>query len=535
LHALQGYKKMREGLVHCYLSNTAELYPEKDAVTDGQNTLSYSQLVSNSDDLGRFLVKLGVSRGSRVVYFLKRSPECITATIGILKAGGAYVPVDRQTPPDRWHKIITDAAPRAIICDGTTLTETLARAKEINQHFFVVCLGQRESHAETQHEVFFYDALKTTKNIPLPVDVLLDDVAYVMYTSGSTGSPKGVMITHRNIRNYIDWAIEYFHITASDRILGTAPFHFDMSTFDIFCALATGAPLCLATGSILLFPEKLVQFAELQQISLWKGVSSLLMYMSRAGAIRAGRMPSLRTVIFAGEPLASQYLKHWMEAFPDTQFYNGYGPTEATGVSLCYHVKTPPSADQPIPIGKPCKNAKAAVIGDDGLTVNPGEIGELLISGTCLAKGYLNDTEKTRRQFTPPPPGCNLEERVYRTGDLVRQAAEGDYVFVSRKDQQVKWMGYRIELGEIEASLLAHEKVKDAAVILVTIANSDLNELVAITEVEDGFDVQSLALYLKDRLPAYMIPKRFVRLNSIPRTDRGKIARDELLKSFSIP
>lgn len=521
--------------VHCYVTRTAEAYPEGTAVTDGQTFITYSQLERNSDRLAMVLVELGICGGDRIAYFMSRSPDCITATVAILKSGAAYVPLDRQTPADRWHKIISDAAPKAILCDGTTLNETRARVKNIKQRFFIVCLRERDNHNLIEDEVFFFDALENTKENSLPGNIGLDNVAYIMYTSGSTGSPKGVMISHRNIINYVEWAVDYFSISAKDRILGTAPFHFDMSTFDIFCALATGAPLCLATGSILLFPEKLVQFAEQQQISLWKGVSSLLMYMSRAGVIRVGRMPSLRTVIFAGEPLASQYLKQWMEAFPETQFYNGYGPTEATGVSLCYHVKTPPEADQPIPIGKPCKNAKVAVIEDDGLPVNPGEIGELLISGICLAKGYLNDPEKTQRQFTPPPPGCGLEERVYRTGDLVRQTAEGDYVFVSRKDQQVKWMGYRIELGEIEASLLTHEKVMDAAVLLVSIANSDLNELVAFTEVEDGFDVQSLALYLKDSLPAYMVPKRFVRLNSIPRTDRGKIARNELLKNFSIP
>lgn len=510
------------------------MYPESIAVTDGQMVLTYRQLASRSDRLAMFLRELGVCGGDRVAYFMSRSPDCITATTGILKSGAAYVPLDRQTPADRWHKIISDSAPKAILCDGTTLSETLVRAKNIDQRFFIVCLSERGNHNLIEEEVFFFDAIKNTKENSLPGDIGLDEAAYIMYTSGSTGSPKGVMISHRNINNYIEWTVDYFSISAKDRILGTAPFHFDMSTFDIFCALATGAPLCLATGSILLFPEKLVQFAELQQISLWKGVSSLLMYMSRAGVIRDGRMPSLRTVIFAGEPLASQYLKHWMEVFPETQFYNGYGPTEATGVSLCYHVKTPPHADQPIPIGKPCKNAKVAVIGNDELPVNPGEIGELIVSGTCLAKGYLNDPEKTQRQFTSPPPGCGLEERVYRTGDLVRQTAKGDYVFVSRKDQQVKWMGYRIELGEIEASLLTHEKVRDAAVLLVSIANSDLNELVAFTEVEDGFDVQNLAAYLKVRLPSYMVPKRFLKLTSIPRTDRGKIARDELLNIFSI-
>jgi amino acid adenylation domain-containing protein len=343
------------------------------------------------------------------------------------------------------------------------------------------------------------------------------------------------MVTHANIRNYIDWALEYFNITVDDHILGTAPFHFDMSTFDIFTALAAGASLNIATDDLLLFPEKLVRFIEQEKITLWKGVSSLLMYMGRAGVVRADRMPLLKTVIFAGEALDARYLRQWMSAFPQKTFYNGYGPTEATGVSLCYHVKQPPEMGQPIPIGRPCKGAKAILVDENDRLVEPGELGELCIAGACLAKGYLNDPEKTKSRFTPPPSGCNVGERIYRTGDLCRQTPEGDYVFISRKDYQVKWMGYRIELNEIEMNLMAHPQVRSAVVLLAGTENGGLTELTAFFEAEDKIDSMILSQFLEKRIPAYMIPKKFIQVDSLPRNDRGKIARDEVLKSYSPP
>jgi acyl-coenzyme A synthetase/AMP-(fatty) acid ligase len=245
-------------------------------------------------------------------------------------------------------------------------------------------------------------------------------------------------------------------------------------------------------------------------------------------------MNSLRAVIFAGEPLAAQYLAEWMEAFPQIAFYNGYGPTEATGVSLCYHVPNVPKPGQKIPIGKPCKGAKAIILGDDGFPVPKGEIGELCISGDGLAKGYLNDQEKTDRQFSVPPPGLDLGARIYYTGDLVQTTPAGDYVFISRKDQQIKWMGYRIELGEIETNLIAHPDIEDAVVLLVETNDGTLSTLAAFFESNDLIPAQSLAQHLSRLLPQYMIPKKFIQIEELPRNDRGKISRRDLLDWYQM-
>jgi acyl-coenzyme A synthetase/AMP-(fatty) acid ligase len=222
-----------------------------------------------------------------------------------------------------------------------------------------------------------------------------------------------------------------------------------------------------------------------------------------------------------------------MNAIPAASFYNGYGPTEATGISMCHRVDRIPEPGEKIPIGRPCKGARIAVLGEDGLQVRPGEIGELCIAGPGLAKGYLHDPQKTRKCFTPPPPGCDLEERIYWTGDLVQQTPQGDYVFVSRKDCQVKWMGYRIELNEIEYNLTAYPQIGDAAVLLANAGKDGLTELVSFLETEREIDPSVLCQFLEKRLPLYMIPKRFIRLDPLPRSDRGKIAREEILRRYA--
>ncbi len=524
---------MSEHLVHHYLDHSAKLFPKKIAITDGRTSLTFGELALLSDQLGYFLTGLGVSQGGRVVYYLKRDLDCIVSTLGILKSGAAYIPVDQKTPLERWKQIIEDAAPDAIICNAPTLEEAIQRTALLNIQPALICLTPRGELVTSREKVFFLEEILSAPST-LPSNLSSDDVAYVLYTSGSTGVPKGVMVTHANIRNYIDWAIQYFNITAEDRILGTAPFYFDMSTFDIFCSLATGATLCVATEGLLLFPEKLVQFIEHEHITIWKGVSSLLMYMCRAGVLHPERMPDLRTIIFAGEPLAPQYLAQWMNTFPAKSFYNGYGPTEATGVSLCYHVESIPETGQPIPIGRPCKGAKVILLDEDGLPVSHGEIGELCISGVCLAKGYLNDVEKTNKNFTPPPVECStVGERIYHTGDLVRENEDGNYIFISRKDHQVKWMGYRIELAEIEMNLMTHPEIRDTVVLLMDTNGTGLTELVALFEAEEQVNARVLAQFLENRIPAYMVPKRFVQVSALPRNDRGKIARDEILKLYS--
>jgi acyl-coenzyme A synthetase/AMP-(fatty) acid ligase len=273
-----------------------------------------------------------------------------------------------------------------------------------------------------------------------------------------------------------------------------------------------------------LFPEKLVGFIEEQRVTTWKGVSSLLMYMARAGVLRPGRMPALRQILFAGEVLPTRYLVEWMTSFPDKIFYNAYGPTEATGVSICYRVESIPDAtDTSIPIGRPRDGTRVLLLDENHSEVAPGNIGEICLAGAGLARGYLSDEAKTSESFVQVPQ-VRIGDRVYLTGDLGRLRPDGNLEYVGRKDRQLKFLGYRIEAGEVEKALMTIPDIKDTAVHLVeSKLTTGMMELVAYWEADAEIDVPFVSDELKKLLPPYMIPKRFIRVDKMPRCSRGKL------------
>lgn len=517
---------LKSHLVQHFMCEHVSCSPQRAAVIDGQRSLSYGELEALTNRLAHCLLARGLNRQDRVVFCLQRSVHCLAAILGILKADAVYVPLDPRTPELRLRSILTNCRPRVIICDSSTLRQFDFTA--LNQAATtVIVLDPKQATGNSAdrpmigwNQIFNYSSQRPDSFNQA------DDLACIMYTSGSTGQPKGVMISHRNICSYIDWAVGCFDLGPTDRILCTAPFHFDMSTFDVHSTLKAGGTLCIASDIMTLFPEKLVRFIEEREITVWKGVSSLLMYLVRAGVIGTERMPSLKTILFAGEPLATRYLQQWMRVYPDKCFVNAYGPTEATGVSLYHLVDSPPSsAQERVPIGRPCTDTEVFLLREDMSLAGPGEAGELCIAGPCLAKGYLNDPLKTVRAFIEPNPGHPERPRYYRTGDLAMQRDDGTYVYLSRKDRQAKIMGYRIELGEIEHALLAIDGVDDAVAMVAEDAPSGLPELVAYYESACGLMPEQVVAALKMQVPGYMLPKRLQPVAKIPRNDRGKIDR----------
>lgn len=496
-------------LAQHYLHASCRDHPDRVALFDGQRRITYAQLGRRAVRLGHLLLDHGVAPGDRVLLVLDRSALSVLAMMGTLEAGATYVPVDAKAPLARWRAVAGDCRPAAVIVDE----RTEARVQDE--------LGDLLRGAPVLH----VDRLAGAAAGPLGALAGEDDPAYVLYTSGSTGQPKGVMISHRNIRAYIDWAVDCFGITADDVVLTTAPFHFDMSVFDVYCALATGAQLCVATDGLLLFPPKLMEFMEGEGVTVWKGVSSLLMYLARANVLAPDRLPTLRHVLFGGETLPTEYLMRWMEVYPDRTYTNAFGPTEATGISMFHTMPARPrDARERIPIGVPCTGTEAHLLDEDLRPVVPGEVGELCLGGPCLSRGYLGDEAKTRRAFVEDwTDGALAPRRIYRTGDLAWRRDDGVYEFAGRKDRQVKVMGYRIELAEVEHAVRSLDAVRDAAVVLTRDTRTGIDELVAVYEAGPELEALAVIAGVKRHLPPYMVPRRALRVGALPRGDRGKV------------
>jgi D-alanine--poly(phosphoribitol) ligase subunit 1 len=523
-------------LVQHYGDLSFEAHPGACAIRSRRDgSLEYEELYRRSNRLAHGLRAAGVGREARVALCLQRSATTIVAMLGVLKADAAYVPIHERSPIARCRAVLEDCRPDAVIADQHTLDLVLQAQGAVGPHSPLVLLGQGAGGPiPADRLVLSQDQIDAQPDTPPRCANIDTDIAYILYTSGSTGRPKGVMISHLNIVNYVEWATEYFGLHQRDRILGTAPFHFDMSTFDVFCAQKAGAALCIAMEDDTLFPARLVQLMEQEGVTLWKGVASLLAYMARTGAIQPGRLPSLRMVLFSGERLPTKALARWMATFPEKRFYNVYGPTEATGISTVYALEGPPEDPAVnVPIGRPCANTEVLVLTEDGQLAETDQVGEICIRGSGLSRGYWNDSEKTQRAFVASPISRFPQDRLYRTGDLGFWGPDGQLRLVGRLDEQVKWMGYRIELGEIALSIQAQAGVDDAIVMLLPGRDGEMEELVAFVVLAEGGEPASVLSTLRRQLPPYMIPKRVVAVEVMPRSDRGKVDREGLRRLYS--
>jgi D-alanine--poly(phosphoribitol) ligase subunit 1 len=522
---------MNNYLLQSYLDDASRAHPEKPALVDDQRTVSYGQLQNDADRIAHCLKANGVRRQDRVVICMKRSAQIIVAMMGILKADAIYVPVDAKAPVERLVKVVRDCRPCVMVCDDAALPVLDLVRSQMPSVKALVVFGSAAVAGEIPRVCWEETTARTVQ--PPHYGNIDADAAYILYTSGSTGAPKGVTISHLNVINYIEWAVDYFKITEDDRILGTAPFHFDMSTFDIYTALKAGATLCIAPERLLLFPNKLLDLIEKEGVTLWKGVSSLLMYLSSTGALKEGRMPTLEKVLFGGEVLATKHLMNWMQLYPAKRFFNVYGPTEATGVSACYPLeRVPASPNEPIPIGKACANTEIFILAEENRLAEVGEAGELCIRGSGLSLGYWDDEEKTSRAFIRNPLGCTQHDRIYLTGDLARQREDGAFEYLGRKDFQIKYMGYRIELFEIEQAILSQDNIHQAAVVLCDSHQSEVQELVAFIAGPGLLDLDAILDELGRLVPSYMLPKRIIPMAEIPLTDRGKTDRVALREFY---
>jgi amino acid adenylation domain-containing protein len=357
------------------------------------------------------------------------------------------------------------------------------------------------------------------------------DPAHILFTSGSTGVPKGVVITHSNVMHFIEWAVRHFGMGPGDRLSGHSPLHFDLSTFDIYGTLASGATLYPIPREVNLLPHKLALLVEDAALTQWFSVPSILNHMAKLDVVRPGAFPALRRLLWCGERFPTSGLRYWMQRLPHVEFTNLYGPTETTIASSYYRVPSCPCDEcDEIPIGQGCDGEELMVLDADLRPVGPGEIGDLYIRGQGLSPGYWRDPERTAAAFIPSPFKPGSGDRLYRTGDLARADDRGRLFLLGRADSQVKSRGYRIELGEIEAALDRIAELQESAVVAVGSDSLESNLLCCAYVPRPGGEVAPAVLRqrLAEVLPGYMLPSRWKQLDRLPLNQNGKTDRPVL-------
>ena len=477
-------------LLQDLVASQAQRRPDATAIVHGEHRLTYGELDRRANQLARTLREAGVQRGDRVCFIAPKSAAPLVWMLGILKAGAIHVPLDAASPAARLEKIIAACEPRLVLRPG---------------------------------EPFSDSEVAAAPAAPLACATRPDDPAHILFTSGSTGMPKGVVITHANVMAFVEWGLRHFGLDETDRVSGHTPLHFDLSTYDIFGAYAAGAELHVVPPDTALLPHRLTQFIGESRLTQWFSVPSVLNYMAKADAVPPGAFPQLRRVMWCGEVLPTPALIYWMQRLPHARFTNLYGPTETTIASSYYDVPAcPRSPAEHIPIGRACD-------GEELLVVD----GELCIGGVGLSPGYWRDPAKTAAAFVPHPQRAG--KRIYRTGDLGRVRPDGLFELIGRADTQIKSRGYRIELGEIEAALGTLPGLRESAVVAIPTDGFE-QWLICCAYVPlpgAATSPATLRAALARLVPAYMLPARWQEHAALPRNANGKVDRPRLKQDFN--
>ena len=506
------------------IKKAAKLQPDKVAFKYLNQTITFSELETKSNQLAQYLVNQSVKKGDRIGIYMPRCLETTIAVYGILKAGAVYVPLDPFSPINRTEFVIKDCGIQHVI----SIPQQTRKIKKFVENLGLISLVGIEKENSNFTTISWEAIFNLKTENYTPINIIGDDLAYILYTSGSTGVPKGIMHTHSSALAFVTLAADLYEMQGA--IYGMhAPLHFDPSVQGYFAAPYALATTIIISDAHTKMPASLTEIIEKEKITIWFSVPLALIQMLNQGNLEKRDMSSLKWVLFSGEVFATKHLRNLMNCWNFAKFSNIYGPTE-TNQCTYYHLENPPETDLPIPIGFAWGNTEFKIINAENKEVAFGEQGELVVRTASMMKGYWNNPDLTQNSFYKETLVAGVEQIFYRTGDQVQQDEEGRLLFFGRNDNQIKLRGYRIELGEIENIVTAHPQIQEAVALVFMNTKTDEKELfvVVIANNDEEITIVDIKQFCQKKLPVYAVPDQIRIVKEFPRTASGKINRKQI-------
>lgn len=495
-----------------YLEQNTEIdFLNKFAVIDGENKIIFEKLINDVKVLADILIGLSDTFKKPIGVFLPKSYEVIVADLAIIYSGNIYNNLDVKSPQKRTKNICDNIEYSYLITNKKLYTSLLKIGIPENM---IICID----------EICWEKGYVEASIVDRMRKIIDTDPLCIINTSGSTGTPKGVVMNHRNIIDFIDNATTELNLDGQEVIGSLSPFYFDIYTLELYLMLSKRATIVLIPETFSLFPAKLVEFLAKNEINFIFWVPTIMVNIANLDVLSQYNLTKLKKILFAGEVFPTKHLNYWQEKIKEAVFVNMYGPIEITVDCLYYIVDCTLNEDEKLPIGNVFKNTDILVLNNEDQVCGTGEYGELCVRGTSLAMGYWNDMDKTRKAFVQNPLNKYYPEIIYRTGDIVYYNADGNVMFIGRKDFQIKHMGYRIDLSEIEHIILNLKEINNACVLY----HYDKKQITVFYESKSGLESKEIRARIGEILPKYMIPAVYNLLNEMPRNANGKIDRNQL-------
>lgn len=494
-----------------YLEQSEAAYPDKVAVVDTKGSDTYAELADKARRVGTFLSGKGLGLNDVAVVLLGKERSALSAFWGAAYAGAVYAPMDCHAPVERLKLIMEVLRPACVLTDEENrekALELVPSGKVFLLEEAYVVEPDRERLSEIQKQ---------------RIDT---DPVYIICTSGSTGVPKGVVISHRAVIDFTEEASEAMEFSEKEAFANQAPFYFDASVPDLYCTIRNGATLHIIPEKWFSFPIKVLEYIRENGVNAIFWVPSALIVTANLRALREVDVTCLKKIMFCGEVMPVKQYNMWKKYVPDAKYVNYYGPSETTYASTYYVIDRDFQDEEALPIGRAAANTGVLILNEENKSCAPGETGELCIRGSGVSLGYYNNPEKTNEVFVQNPLSPFYRDIMYRTGDLVKVNDRGEIEYVGRKDFQIKHMGYRIELGEIEAAAMSVEGMERVCCIY------HQKKQMIVMLYQGKTDVENVKARLRDKLPEYMLPGSIVELDEMSMNANGKIDRKLLKEKY---